>query len=107
MVKVGKSKFDRNGRVSLIKDIADLMDLIDGDYIEYYVENGEVIIRKLTKIYPGGLDLEGDDIRQRLSDYELAHGKGASEEEGDPEKVLQLAREQYKKDTEARRASKK
>ena len=82
------------------------MDLMDGDYIEYYIENGEVIIRKLTKLYPGGLDLEGEDIKERLFEYELTHGKGLSDEDADPEKTLQMAREQYRKDLEARRAAK-
>lgn len=107
MVKVGKSKFDRNGRVSLIKDIADLMDLIEGDYIEYYIENGEVVIRKLTKLYPGGLDLEGEDIKMRLYEYEHQHRDRKPEEESDPETLMQLAREEYEKDLKARRSLKK
>ena len=107
MVLVGKSKFDKNGRVSLIKEIADLFDLMEGDYISYYVENGDVVVRKVTKIYPGGFDLEGDLIRDRLETYEHTHEDYEPDELFDEDLARKMAEEQFAKDMAAREALKK
>ena len=107
MVLVGKSKFDKNGRVSLIKEIAELLDLMEGDYINYYVEGREVVIRKVTKIYPGGFDLEGELIADRLEAYEHTHGDYEPDEIFDEELARKMAEEQFAKDMAAREALKR
>ncbi len=39
MILVGKSKFSNNNRISLIKDIPDLLNLQQGDNIEFHIED--------------------------------------------------------------------
>lgn len=107
MVYIGKSKFDKNGRISMIKEAADLLDMMDGDYVNFYIEHGELVLRKLTKVYPGGFDIEGEKIQQRLLSYEEANADAIPEELSDPEAARKLAEEQYQKDKEAREALKK
>ncbi|MCL2607564.1 MAG: hypothetical protein FWD92_03275 [Methanomassiliicoccaceae archaeon] len=107
MVLIGKSKFDGNRRVSLIKKLADLMDLIDGDEVQYYIEDGEVIVRKKTKEYPGGFDLEGEEIKERLRDYEESLCGVPPEEFADEDEARRYAEEQYAKDKVTRQLLKK
>jgi len=107
MVLIGKSKFDGNRRVSIIKELADLMDLIDGDHVEYHIEDGEVIVRKLTTKYAGGFDIEGEEIKKRLSDYEESLCGESPEEFADPDEAYKFAKEQYAKDKAARQLLKK
>ena len=50
--------------------IAELLELEKGeDTIEWFVEGGEVILRKRTKVYHGH-NFEQEEIRQRLLDFE-------------------------------------
>ena len=107
MVLIGKSKFDGNRRVSLIKTLADLMDLIDGDYVEYHIVDGELIVRKMTKIYAGGFDLEGEEIKQRLVDYEESLCGVPPEQFADEDEARKFANEQYAKDKALKQLQKK
>lgn len=107
MVLVGKSKYDKNGRISMIKEIADLLDMMEGDYVNFCVENGKVVLRKVTKQYPGGFDIEEEKIQERLLDYEQQNSDNLPDEYTDPEVARQMAEEQYAKDQEARKALKK
>ena len=108
MVKVGKTvKYDDYGRVTCSTEIAELLDLEKGaDYVEWFVENGDVILRKVTKEYAGGFDFEAEDIRQRLVAYEAKYGSEPIDDGLDFETAEARAREQYQRDMAARKALK-
>ena len=73
MVKVGESKYDNYGRITCSIKIAELLELEKGeDVVEWHIIDGNVVLRKRTKTYQG-FDLESQDIRQRLIEYEEEH----------------------------------
>jgi len=55
---LGSTKINKTRQISLIKFVAELMDIKTGDFISYYQWNGEIFIRKggLQKafVYPEG-----------------------------------------------------
>ena len=69
MVYLGKSKMDKTKRISLIKEVADLFDMEEGDHIYFYAVNGKIFINKATKKF-GGFDLEGEEIEARIREKE-------------------------------------
>ena len=107
MVFVGKSKYDNNGRITLMKEVAELMNLEKGeDYVELHVIEGQLVIKKETKKYVGGFDFEEEEIKNNLSNYE--HQKiDDYPDTTDPEQLEKIAREQYEKDRAAREAKRK
>ena len=106
MVLVGKSKYDNNGRITLMKEVAELMNLVKGeDYVELHVQDGQLIIKKETKKYVGGFDFEEEEIRDNLQNYEKERLDDLPDIT-DPEQLEKLAREQYEKDRAAREAKK-
>lgn len=46
MVFLGSSKTDKTGRITLIKEVKEVLNLSEKDHVMFYLENGEVIIRK-------------------------------------------------------------
>lgn len=103
MVKVGESKYDNYGRITCSIKIAELLELVKGeDVVEWHVIGGEVILRKRTRSYYG-FDLESQDIKQRLLEYESENFEEAAEQELDPEERLRKAQEEYEKDRERRK----
>lgn len=69
MVYLGKSKIDKTKRISLIKEIADLLDAEEGDYIEFYATKGKIMIAKQTKSY-NGFNFESEEIERRIYQFE-------------------------------------
>lgn len=102
MVKVGESKYDNYGRITCSIKIAELLELVKGeDIVEWHIHDGEVILRKRTRSYYG-LDLESQDIRNRLMVYEEEHIDDNADSEMDPEERLRKAEEEYEKDRKNR-----
>ena len=102
MVKVGESKYDNYGRITCSVKIAELLDLEKGeDVIEWHIQNGEVILRKRTRLYYG-LDLESKDIQERLFQYEEEHMDEEAESDMDPEERIRKAEEEYERDKKKR-----
>lgn len=95
MVKVGESKYDNYGRITCSVKIAELLDLEKGeDVVEWHVQGGNVILKKRTRTYQG-LDLEGNEIHERLLQYEEDNMDAAAAMEMDPEERLRIAEEEY------------
>lgn len=101
-MKVGESKYDNYGRITCSIKIAELLELVKGeDIVEWHIHDGEVILRKRTRSYYG-LDLESQDIRNRLMVYEEEHIDDNADSEMDPEERLRKAEEEYEKDRKNR-----
>ena len=58
MVLIGRSKFGQNNRISLVEGLPDVMNLDVGDYVEFHIIDGNLVLRKETKKY-SGFDFEG------------------------------------------------
>jgi len=72
-VRIAKSVlYDKSRRVHVPNEISDALGLVPGkDRLFWVVEDGEIIIRKVSKQLSG--PIEGcEDIEQRLRDYEQA-----------------------------------
>lgn len=65
----GRTRCDKNKRITLLKEIADLMMIQEGDYIKFIIKDGIVSIEKETKLY-NGFDIENMEITNRLRKYE-------------------------------------
>ncbi|AGI47149.1 hypothetical protein TALC_00134 [Thermoplasmatales archaeon BRNA1] len=105
MEYVGRSKYDNNGRITILREIAELMNLEKGeDYVSFFLHEGRLIVKKDTKKY-GTFDFEGDEIADRLRDYEenLAVNFPVVD---DPEEAERIAREQYERDKKLRESAK-
>jgi len=104
MVEVGKSKYDGNGRISFIKELADLLRLEKGkDSVKFFVEDGEIIIRKETKLYAGKFDFEGREIKEDLVKYETSAIDSVDMEGIDPENLEEIAYSHYLEDQKSRK----
>ena len=106
MVQIGKIvKYDDYGRITCPSALAELLDLQKGeDEVTWHVEDGKVILRKVTKTYAGGFDFESEEIEKRLRDYEEQYCESDGGEELDFEEAQARARAQYERDKEARKA---
>ena len=102
---IGRSKFGQNNRISLVEGLPDVMNLEVGDYVEFHVINGELIIRKETKKY-SGFDFEGEEIHDSLLKLEKSKTDELEDENLDPEALEERARQNYLKD-KAEREKKK
>ena len=106
MVLIGRSKFGQNNRISLVEGLPDVMNLEVGDYVEFHVVNGELIIRKETKKY-SGFDFEGEEIHENLLNLEKTKVDELEDSELDPETLEERARENYLRDKAKRIKNKK
>lgn len=52
MVFLGSSKTDKAGRITLIKEVKEILRLSEKDHVMFYLEDGEVIIRKYVDVPP-------------------------------------------------------
>ena len=73
------------------------MNLEVGDYVEFHVMNGELIIRKETKKY-SGFDFEGEEIHEKLLKLEKSKTDEMEDANLDPETLEEKARQAYYKD---------
>lgn len=97
MVLIGRTKFGQNNRISLVEGLPDIMDLELGDYVEFHVENGQLILRKETKKY-NGFDFESEEIEEKLREIEKSKIDEYEDETLDPELAEKRAREKYLED---------
>ncbi len=106
MVQIGKIvKYDDYGRITCPSALAELLDLQKGeDEVTWHVEDGKVVLRKVTKTYAGGFDFEADEIKARLDEYEDRYIDDVPDEDLDIEEIQARAKAQYEKDKEARAA---
>ena len=105
MVLIGRSKFGQNNRISLVEGLPDVMNLEIGDYVEFHVISGELIIRKETKKY-NGFDFETEEIRDNLLILEKSKRDEMEDSDLDPEELEERARQNYLKDKAAREKNK-
>lgn len=106
MVLIGRTKFGQNNRISLVEGLPDIMDLELGDYVEFHVENGQLILRKETKKY-NGYDFESEEIKERLKELEKSKIDEFEDESMDPELAEKRAREKYLQDKAEREKKRK
>ncbi len=52
MVFLGSSKTDKAGRITLIKEVKEILQLSEKDHVMFYLEDGEVVIRKYVDVPP-------------------------------------------------------
>ncbi len=97
MVYVGRSKFGQNNRISMVEGLPDLMNLQIGDFIEFHIEDGKLVLYKDTKKY-SGIDFEGDEIREKLREIEMKKLDELEAKDEDPEIVWEKARQRYLQD---------
>lgn len=105
MVLIGRSKFGQNNRISLVEGLPDIMNLEVGDYVEFHVVNGELIIRKETKKY-SGFDFESEEIHDHLLALEKSKTEELEDLELSPEQLEERARQTYLKDKAERERKK-
>ncbi len=106
MVQIGRNvKYDDYGRVTIPAQLAELMNLIKGhDEVCWIVGDGEVVLKKVTKSYHG-MDFEGEEIRDKLLEYESKYyGDHNPDEDYSPEELEKMAREEYLRDKAEREA---
>ena len=97
MVLIGRTKFGQNNRISLVEGLPDILDLELGDYLEFHVEDGKLILRKETKKY-NGFDFESEEIEEKLRELEKSKIDEYEDETLDPELAEKRARENYLRD---------
>jgi hypothetical protein len=68
MIEEWRTRFDKNRRISLMKEIADLLMMEEGDYIQFYIDNGRIYLKKETKPYDG-FDIENEIIEDRIKKF--------------------------------------
>lgn len=105
MVLIGRSKFGQNNRISLVEGLPDIMNLSVGDYVEFHVIDGELILRKETKKYRG-FDFETTEIHDKLLGLEESKTEELEDTNLDPETLEELARQDYLKDKAERERKK-
>ncbi len=97
MVLIGHTKFGQNNRISLVEGLPDILNLEIGDYVEFHIEGGELILRKETKKY-NGFDFESEEIKEKLSEIEENKLLELGEEFDDPDLAREKARRRYLED---------
>jgi len=108
MVFVGKTKMNKTRQISLIKDIADIFEIEEGEYINFYAEDGNIIIRKTTVKYDG-FDFEREMIEERVRDLEIdimQSGTAMLDELDNMEERKSAAYEIFNNEMKKRRANK-
>ena len=64
-----RTRFDKNRRISLMKEISTLMLMEEGDYIRFCPDqDGRIYLEKETELY-GGNDFENELIRERVKKF--------------------------------------
>jgi len=107
MVFVGKTKMNKTRQISLIKDIADIFEIEEGEYINFYAEDGNIIIRKTTVKYDG-FDFEREMIEEKVRNLEmdiLESVRADFDELDDMEDRRSAAYEIFKSELERKRAN--
>lgn len=92
-----------------MEGLPDVMNLEIGDYVEFHIEKGQLILRKETKKY-NGFDFESEEIHDNLVKMEKDHTMDPDDYEDiymDPDELEKRAYKMYLKDKEAREARKK
>ena len=100
-------KVDYVGRTTIPPLVLQLLHIERGiDHIYWSVEDGKMVLRKVTRMYYG-LDPETEDIESTLRSYENNVGIDLSEStEGmSPEEIRRLATDAYLRDRSKRRRS--
>ncbi len=102
MLRIGsKVGYDRSGRVTVPRPLAEMLNLTRGDdLVVWSVEDGKAVLRKATTpLY--GIDIEQEEIERNLREYESRFPKDASCEGLSEEERRRLAVEEYqrRKDT--------
>lgn len=104
MVFLGKTKMNKTRQISLIKEVADLFEIEEGEYVKFYAQGGEIIIRKDVRKYDG-FDFETELIKDRVvkKERDLIENMYDYPEVEDTETRKEAARETFLKDQERKR----
>jgi antitoxin component of MazEF toxin-antitoxin module len=49
MVFLGSARMDSSKRITLVKEVADILQLTEKDHVNFYIQDGEIIIRKVLE----------------------------------------------------------
>lgn len=74
MVFLGSSKTDKAGRITLIKEVKEVLNLGEKDHVMFYLEDGEIIIRKYVDVPPDMVASSGgfyEWVRKKKIEIEL------------------------------------
>lgn len=81
MIFLGSVKLDKSKRLTLIKEVADILQADEKDHIMFYIDNGEIVIRKnieknSEKFIPKDLDF-WEWVRKREIEIALMEDENA------------------------------
>ena len=74
MVFLGSSKTDKAGRITLLKEVKEVLNLSERDHVMFYLEDGEIIIRKYVDAPPDMVGHAGgfyEWVRKKKIEIEL------------------------------------
>jgi len=98
MLRIGsKVGYDRSGRVTVPKPLAEMLNLTRGDdLVVWSIEDGKAALRKATTpIY--GIDIEQEEIERNLREYESSFPKDVSYEGLSEARRRELALKEYQR----------
>ena len=99
---LGSVRLDGSKRITLIKEVADILELGPQDHVMFYIDNGEVILRRvLPESSKGGIRYNNDSFwewaRKRQIEIGMMEAEVAQAELDDKkESVLELEEEMRK-----------
>ena len=64
MVFLGSVKLDAAKRLTLIKEVAEILDVEEKDHVMFYLEDGEIIIRKVLPMMGRGIKGAEEEINE-------------------------------------------
>ena len=98
MLRIGsRISFDCCGRVTVPKELADMLNLTKGNDLVYWtVEDGKAVIHKVTQPFYG-IDIEAEEIEANLREYESRFRKDLPFEGLSEARRRELALEEYQR----------
>lgn len=105
MVQIGNPvKYDNFGRITCPSLLASLIHLEKGkDELTWHIEDGQIIIRKVTKLYNGQFDFESKDIQDTLVHFEEKSIAKIPDQNLSPEEIERKAYAAYLEDQKKKR----
>ena len=64
MVFLGSVKLDAAKRLTLIKEVAEILEVEEKDHVMFYLEDGEIIIRKVLPMMGRGIKGAEEEINE-------------------------------------------
>ena len=102
---LGSVRLDGSKRITLIKEVADILELGPQDHVMFYIDNGEVILRRvLPESSKGGIRYNNDSFWEWARKRQIENGRMEPEQaevaqaelDDKKESVLELEEEMRK-----------